>query len=72
MAKRASKCAVGDCAKQAVNSEYCKDHECTTGGCSMPSNTGDGNQYCRTHECSEAGCGDQAFGNELYCISHRD
>lgn len=71
MPNTVSNCAEDDCTNQAVNSQYCKDHECALGGCSMPANTGDGIQYCATHECTTDGCGNQAFGNELRCVTHR-
>lgn len=72
MSRTVTECAEDGCDNQAVNSEYCKEHECATGGCSMPSNTGDGTRYCSTHECAADGCTTQAFGNELFCVPHQD
>lgn len=65
-------CAADGCGETVRNGRCCDDHECATGGCSMPNATGDGEKHCRTHECAEDGCGDQAYGNELFCISHRE
>lgn len=64
-------CGVEGCDERAPRGQYCDDHECATGGCSMSNASGDGGVHCSTHECAEDGCGNQAYGNEYYCIDHR-
>lgn len=65
-------CDIEGCGMSALSGSFCDEHECATGGCSMSNTTGDGDLHCRTHECAKDGCGQQAFGNEFFCVNHRN
>lgn len=72
MSTKATACDVEGCDELVQNARYCGDHECATGGCSMPNTGGDGGVHCSTHECATDGCGEAAFGNEYFCVDHLD